>query len=291
MASELVSVVIPTYNRAHCIADSIYSVLNQTYCDLELIIVDDGSTDNTEEVVRAIEDDRVRYVRQENAGACVARNRGVDLSRGNIVAFNDSDDLWLPSKLQKQVDKLHVEHADFCYCRMNSYKQEDQRGDMKLVHTIPNKGLHDSDLTLEKLMVRNFISTQMLVGYRDVFLKERFDALMPRLQDWDLALRLFGQFRPAFEPSVLVRQNIGNDSLSTNVGAYCIALERLQEKNSLYLSSNKDVHAEMLLNSAMILAGDSYEDARRMYLQSFKLRKSMLTLAHLVHTKLLWTCR
>ena len=90
----MVSIIIPTYNRADKLKAAIMSVLNQTYCDLELIIVDDGSTDDTKNVVANIDDNRLRYVYQKNAGACVARNNGIEEAHGDYIAFHDSDDVW-----------------------------------------------------------------------------------------------------------------------------------------------------------------------------------------------------
>lgn len=291
MCAELVSVVIPSYNRAYCIADSVGSVLDQTYNNLEVIVVDDGSSDNTEEVVTSIDDDRVRYVRQNNAGACVARNHGVDLAKGSIVAFHDSDDLWLPQKLERQLHTLQTSGADFCYCRIQTFIEDPNTGSRELVHVMPGEDATADDLTFERLIERNFISTQVLVGHRDVFVEERFDPRMPRLQDWDIVLRLFRRFVPAFEPEVLVSQIIRSDSLSSNVQKFCQGLELLEQKNEDYLLQHKDVYATMLLNAAMSLAGESYEDSKRLYLKSFGLQKNPLALAHLVHTRLMWVNR
>jgi len=99
-----VSVIISTYNRAHLIGRAIQSVLNQTYQDFEVIVVDDGSTDNTEEIVKSFNDPRIRYIRHEkNKGAAAARNTGIKAARGKYIAFQDSDDEWLPEKLEKQM--------------------------------------------------------------------------------------------------------------------------------------------------------------------------------------------
>ncbi|NJN86713.1 MAG: glycosyltransferase family 2 protein [Leptolyngbyaceae cyanobacterium SL_7_1] len=99
-ASAIVSVIIPTYNRADLLSRAIDSVLNQTLTNLELIIVDDGSTDNTAEVVNSFNDSRIRYIPLgKNCGGGYARNHGIHLATGEFIAFLDSDDVWLPEKL------------------------------------------------------------------------------------------------------------------------------------------------------------------------------------------------
>lgn len=103
----MVTVVIPTYNRADYIAETIRSVLAQTHRDLEIIVIDDGSTDHTEEVVAPFRD-RVRYVKQRNAERSVARNHGLSLAKGDFVAFLDSDDCWLPDTLARMLTALNA---------------------------------------------------------------------------------------------------------------------------------------------------------------------------------------
>ena len=103
MEKKEISVIIPTWNRAGTIRRSIDSVLAQTYEISEVVIMDDGSTDDTEEVIAAIGDERVHYHRMpENGGASRARNAGVDKAKHEIIAFHDSDDVWEPDKLEKQ---------------------------------------------------------------------------------------------------------------------------------------------------------------------------------------------
>ena len=103
----LVSVILPTYNRAALLPGAINSVLSQTYPNWELVIWDDGSTDNTEEVVRSHSDRRINYHRDENHGVSYARNRAIELSRGEYVAFLDSDDEWMAGKLSAQVEVMN----------------------------------------------------------------------------------------------------------------------------------------------------------------------------------------
>lgn len=101
---ELISIIVPTYNRAHLIGEAIQSVRAQTFANWELIIVDDGSTDNTETVVNTFEDQRIQYNRIDHRGIIgEVRNVGMELARGSFIAFLDSDDLWEPHKLERQL--------------------------------------------------------------------------------------------------------------------------------------------------------------------------------------------
>jgi len=102
----LVSVVMPVYNAEAFLAESIESVLAQNYRHFELVVVDDGSTDRSAEIVNGFRDGRIRYYRQQNGGVSKARNKGVQLSQAGLIAFLDSDDCWHPDKLEKQVNYL-----------------------------------------------------------------------------------------------------------------------------------------------------------------------------------------
>ena len=115
----MISVVIPSYNRENTISNSIESVLKQTYSDIEVIVVDDGSTDKTEDIVKGIGDNRIRYIKLEkNSGACVARNIGIMNANGSYIAFQDSDDIWHPDKLEKQYQAIKKYNADLVFCKM-----------------------------------------------------------------------------------------------------------------------------------------------------------------------------
>ena len=284
MRDELVSVVIPTYNRAYCIAESVGSVLRQTHDNLEVVVVDDGSTDNTREVLESLGDERVRYVRQRNAGACAARNHGVDVARGHLVAFHDSDDVWLEHKLERQLTSLGRSGADFCLCQMRTLREEAD-GVRTLVHVVPNDLLTGADLTTSTILEKNFLSTQMLMGHREVFLEERFDVRMPRLQDWDLGIRLFERFSCTYVQEILVEQIIRSDSLSSDSRKYVVALELIEEKNAAYLHERKRVHAQMLSNAAKSLATSLPKESQRLFLRSFRIDHNPLSLAHAAHVQ------
>ena len=121
MSANLVSIIMPAYNAEKHIADSIRSVLAQTYSDWELIVVDDGSTDRTATFVQEFvsADNRIKYIFQENALPGKARNTGITNSRGSLIAFLDSDDLWIETKLEAQMRAMAENNADVVFC--NSY--------------------------------------------------------------------------------------------------------------------------------------------------------------------------
>ena len=124
--NELVSVIMPSYNTAEYIKQSIQSVIDQTYTNWELIIVDDCSTDNTDEMVKSIDEVRIIYLKNEkNSGAAVSRNRALKEAKGKWIAFLDSDDLWLPEKLEKQLHFMKSNGYAFSY---TNYYEIDQNG-------------------------------------------------------------------------------------------------------------------------------------------------------------------
>jgi len=131
------------YNTGEYIEQTVKSVLAQTYSKLEVVIVDDGSTDNGAEIVKALKmsDSRIRYIYQENQGVSAARNNAIANSSGEYLAFLDSDDLWLPQKLEKQLKRLEATGMDACYCGYQMFCG-DQKG-----KTFPERYFEGSILT------------------------------------------------------------------------------------------------------------------------------------------------
>jgi glycosyltransferase involved in cell wall biosynthesis len=129
MGHATVSIVIPSYNRAHLIAETLASVAAQTFTDYEVLVIDDGSKDNTEEVLRpwCERDSRIRYVRQANGGVSTARNHGLRLATGEFIAFLDSDDLWSPWKLALQVQLMRaMPHVGMLWTNMDTIDEQGQ---------------------------------------------------------------------------------------------------------------------------------------------------------------------
>lgn len=127
--NELVSIIMPSYNTAKYIGESIESVQRQTYQNWELIIVDDRSPDNTDEVVKSyLSDERINYFKNEkNSGAAVSRNRALREAKGKWIAFLDSDDLWMPDKLKKQISFMEKNGYHFSYTNYAEIDTEDNR--------------------------------------------------------------------------------------------------------------------------------------------------------------------
>ena len=124
-----VSIVVPLFNKARYVARCLTSILNQNFTDFELIVVNDGSTDEGEEVVRSFSDERVRLINQANAGPGAARNRGMGDARGEFIAFLDADDEWLPGYLEQSLRILmnHPETAATTCCYVESPSTTDMR--------------------------------------------------------------------------------------------------------------------------------------------------------------------
>ena len=222
----LVSVIIPTYNRGRLILDSINSVLNQTYKNIELIVVDDCSTDNTEEILKSINDSRIKYVKLEkNSGACIARNKGIELSTGEFIAFNDSDDLWLPEKINSQLDFLYENNAEISFCKMECRTPKN-----KFIHNFPNID-QNKQISYEEILKYNCASTQTIFGKSECFRNVMFDTRMPRLQDWDEVLRLSQKYRIFYQNEILVNTFFQKDSISTHPEKAVLAMQKIFKKH------------------------------------------------------------
>jgi glycosyltransferase involved in cell wall biosynthesis len=161
---ELVSVVVPAYNAATFIAEALESVLSQTYTNIEIIVVDDGSTDDTNKIVSSFE--KVRYIKQENLGAAAARNRGISEAQGQFIAFIDADDLWFSKKIELQVDLLNYSDFKWCYC--DSYFSWFHTE--KMIGTLSSsQGVYQGDILIPYLSGRFSIPLPATLIQRDVF--------------------------------------------------------------------------------------------------------------------------
>ena len=179
-----VSVIIPTYNRASLISRAVDSVLAQTFKDYEVIIIDDGSKDNTKEVLESYTG-RVKYIYQNNGGISVARNRGIEESNGKYIAFLDSDDYWAPEKLEMQAKILDENpKVGIVYVRMPIVNEKGEVLGMK-----PN-GISGKNFQ-ELLRVWGDLPTSSVMTRRECFDRVGvFDENLPPMEDIDMWLRI-----------------------------------------------------------------------------------------------------
>lgn len=213
--SPIVSVVVPAHNKGGTVRAAIESVLRQTIQDTEIVVVDDGSTDDTREQVQPF-GPRVRYIYQPQSGVSAARNRGIEATRAEFVAFLDADDLWLPNKLERQLEVLKQE-SGINAVQCSVYLVNNQLEVVDARRCDPSQ-----DSWLDLLLFRNLPG----VGSTLVARRSRLQALggfatdLVILEDWDLACRLArtGGLRSLPEFLVLYRQYVRNRS--RNVGIH-----------------------------------------------------------------------
>lgn len=185
-----VSVVLPTYNRAPLLGRSIRSVLGQSYEDFELIVVDDGSTDETAAVVAGFRDPRVRYVALSgNRGAGAARNVGIRMARGRFLAFQDSDDEWLPSKLAKQMSVFERGPSGLgvVYTDMQNVLRDGTTTYFPAPNVLPGR-LVNSALRFYQVSNLGIQSTLIRREYLDEV--NHFNEELPALEDLEMFIRL-----------------------------------------------------------------------------------------------------
>jgi glycosyltransferase involved in cell wall biosynthesis len=186
MAEPLFSVVIPVYNRAEALGHALISVLDQTCQDFEIVVVDDGSDDDPKSVFEGFGDPRIRLVHQGNRGAGAARNTGIDCARGRLVAFLDSDDVFLPAHLQTMQRLLAGTNDTVGYAPMIV----DRGAGRTFIK--PPRGLGAGEHMASYLMCdRGFVPTITLVLARELARRVRYDECLPYAQDTDFAVRLF----------------------------------------------------------------------------------------------------
>lgn len=208
----LVSVIIPTYNREKTILKAINSVLNQSYKNIEVIIVDDDSKDNTESIVMSLKNEKITYVKnRRNLGPSGARNKGITLANGSYIAFQDSDDEWLPSKLEKQMELFNKDEYGLVYCPYRYNKNN-------LMYQYPSSKYDLSEL--EGYIYDSILDTNKIGNPTMVIKKEVLDNVggfceeLRSLEDWELALRISYKYKIGYVNEMLVNANYSLDSVN-----------------------------------------------------------------------------
>jgi glycosyltransferase involved in cell wall biosynthesis len=220
------SVVIPTYNRADLLGDAIDSVLNQDWPELEVIVVDDGSTDQTPEVLAGYRD-RVRVIRQENAGESNARNTGIRAASHELVAQLDSDDTWLPGKLRRQMELFAGDPAPdvtfTAYTRCGDVPRED---------VVLTRWESTTEGALEQLLTGSKINSSTMIATRSCLMSAGlYDETLNCAQDYDLELRIATQgYRIAYLPEPLAIYRVHGGAVSLDPALVNTSTERVLER-------------------------------------------------------------
>ncbi|WP_431359007.1 glycosyltransferase family 2 protein [Halovenus amylolytica] len=254
------SVVLPTYNRADLLGRSIGSVLEQTYEDYELIVVDDASTDDTAETIKQLNDDRIQYIRHAvNSGAAAARNTGIKAAEGDIIAFQDSDDRWEERKLEKQIDAFEnsAENVGVVYTGTRKESPDSEE-------YIPGRGVQPKEGNIEDSILRyNFVTPQAAAVKKRCFeTVGTFDEELPPLSDWEMWIRMSEFYEFKFVDEQLVTAYLQEDSISTNNDANVLARERIIEKHRDRFNGETLARQLFFIGHGAIKTGDMVKGRR-----------------------------
>ena len=259
-----VSIIIPTYNRANLIKRAINSILNQSYTNYEIIVVDDGSTDNTKEVIESFNEDKINYyVHKKNRGAAAARNTGIKYSKGAFIAFQDSDDKWLPEKLEKEMDiflessdEIGVVYSGYLYLNNNNKK----------VYIPSPKVIKKEGNIHYELLKGNFVTGLSVI--RKICFKKvgLFDENLPNLEDWELYIRISKYFSFRFIDEPLSIAYCSSDSATINYSKNLKSYEIILKKHFEDFNKNKGILAVNNANIGFYAFLDGDESKSRKYL-------------------------
>ncbi len=237
--NKLVSVIIPAFNSAQYLPETIESVLSQTYSNLEIILVDDGSTDDTRAFIEDL-GDQVRYFYQENAGSARARNKGIREANGEYVAFLDSDDKWLPEKLVRQIDYLEKNNFDLVYCNKIWV---DSCGSL-IPDAYEQDAFPEGDIFV-KMFSANYISTSSeVLAKKNILLDCGGFKDIPELrncQDYELWLRISHSYQIGAIPEKLVKYRVHEANRTKDYKSRLIGMEACL-RSALSLQRSKEVN-------------------------------------------------
>ena len=283
----LVSVIIPTYNRKNLLDISINSVLNQTYQNFEIIIVDDNSNDGTDDYIKKINHDKIQYIKnKESMYAPTSRNIGILHSKGDLISFLDDDDEWYPDKLEKQVKLFQDSDVGLVYGGIDLFFE-----DYSLSY--PTSPALKGDI-YKNMLIKNYIGATPSVIVRrnalnNVCSKENeyFDPSFPARQDYDLWVRITEKYKVDFIQEPVLKQYYRNsiNRISSNVDNHIKAHYLLDQKykfpiDSILSSSDKK---ERLISQYLFLGAQSIKInerklATKYYLEAFKIKRDIKSL-------------
>lgn len=265
-----VSVIIPTYNRAGFLRTAILSVLNQTFHDLEIIVVDDGSKDNTQEVVNNFFNTKIKYIRNEvNKGEAGTRNVGIMNSNAEYIAFLDDDDEWLPEKLKLQVDLLENSPAKVG-CVYTGYVEVDWTSKKVLWQMIPTKR---GDI-YNDMFFKNYVGVPSTVILRRVCFEKTglFDESVVYPTDYDMWIRISKEFYFEYIEKPLVKYYIHDNRISSNLEIRIRGIETMLKRYDQIFALNNKAHSQYYIRLAKLYCynGNAIK-SRKAFLKAIRL--------------------
>jgi len=232
----LVSVIVPVYNRAHLVTETVASILEQTYRNIEIILINDGSTDDSLNVIQALQQeypDVIRIVDQENQGQTIARNRGIKQARGQYIAFLDSDDLWVPDKLEQQIP-LFDEGVGLVYGGVEFINECGETTGFDLCDSSVQGKIYP------QLLVKNRMTGGSVVVLRAAL--ERvgvFDPEFKAAENWDLWLRICKEYQARLVNKAVVKYRLHQNNMSKDTLLMQDAKRQIMAKHCDKHSSDK----------------------------------------------------
>lgn len=233
---NLVSIIIPLYNREKTIVAAVNSALQQTYKNIEVIVVDDGSKDQSLEMISTINDERLQIIKlEQNGGASHARNVGIMSAHGEYISFHDSDDLMKPTKIERQISVLKETHADMVYCQVDRFDLSGKHLGQMPTNT---RTYSSKERTLKEFLKRGRVWTQAILGTADTIKTVLFDESLKCRVDMDWSIRYSQSYTIVFLREPLVLSYVQTDSISTNSKNQITATDIMYQKYSDII--NKD---------------------------------------------------
>jgi len=275
MREPLVSVIIPNYNYAHYLPQAINSVLAQTYSQVEIIVIDDGSTDDSVTVLRSY-GDRIRWLKQPNQGVSAARNVGAHNTKGELVAFLDADDFWLPEKLERQVQLFLADpELGLVHCGV---EEIDDNGARLRLRLDGRDGWVATDMLLFDRAVMLGGGSGLVVRRSDFEALGGFDTSLSTSADWEFFYRMATHARVGFVPIPLLKYRVHGSNMHTNVRALehdmLIGYEKAFSCNSAELP---ELRRRCYGNLHMVLAGSFFRAGHKTDFARHALKSLWLT--------------
>lgn len=292
-SQPLISVIIPTYNRENHVTKAIQSVIDQTYNNIEIIVVDDGSTDNTRNIVSTYQD-KIIYIYKNNGGVSSARNIGISKAKGDYISFLDSDDSWYPEKLKKQMDYLSVnKYLAGVLCDVEFINHNNE---LMKVSNIRKQIPHDGIIV--KYLFIKLLTMCSILTHKDVFDSiGTFDESLNTAEDIDMLLRIASRYKIGVLSEPLVQINRGSSELRKKLftGNRLIVLKKFKQFNKNFVKQNRRIvdsaHASICLSYADDLLWNRYiNDAQKQLLSSIKLCFTFKALALFLKSIIMRIC-